>query len=588
MQSYNLMHKDIVCGIITLDEVNGRVVDYKDNGAGYSPFLGNADVLKIKKWWEMRTVPSSRETIRDIITKAGCINPETYLAKNLALSMTDSYWICPLGIELSYDQVKFDHFALYNQGKVPYHNATSYDYNASLGGQMEKYWDFNQSIPVLIKECSKFYGQQSINEVFASKIHTLQNNFVPFVKYTAEKISGHGIVSYCDAFTSDSIELLSAYEIIESEKCPNNCSLYDHYINLCVKHGIAREIMQAFMDYQSFTDFIITNVDEHLANFGVLRNTETMKLIGPAPIFDSGNSMFYNSDSIKSYNKAMLLSIPITGFYQKEEKVLAKIQNRNIVKLDLLPSTEEIKDLYIGAGIPEQKANFISENYTKKIELAQEFQHGKTISFYTLKQEENTNRGLNKGGPSLQFIMLCGLPGAGKSKLADKLLQERLSQGKKLIDSKTFYPLSDALHDFESIIDRNKKQEKAEKITNGITIVSANSIRKEIEEENISTNQNFVFYLAEMRVKNALAQNVNVIYDASNLTKENREKFLRLAENAEKELYIVKSNFSPKDILVKQMSFLQQMFDANYPTMQEGWDCIEKYDSLFQEEELGL
>lgn len=32
----------------------------------------------------------------------------------------------------------------YNEGKIPYHNATSYDYNASLGGQMEKYWDLDQ------------------------------------------------------------------------------------------------------------------------------------------------------------------------------------------------------------------------------------------------------------------------------------------------------------------------------------------------------------------------------------------------------------------------------------------------------------
>ena len=30
---------------------------------------------------------------------------------------------------------------LYSDGKVPYYNATSYDPNASLGGQLEKYWD---------------------------------------------------------------------------------------------------------------------------------------------------------------------------------------------------------------------------------------------------------------------------------------------------------------------------------------------------------------------------------------------------------------------------------------------------------------
>lgn len=34
------------------------------------------------------------------------------------------------------------------------------------------------------------------------------------------------------------------------------------------------------------TDFVISNTDEHLLNFGVLRDADTMKLIGPAPIFD--------------------------------------------------------------------------------------------------------------------------------------------------------------------------------------------------------------------------------------------------------------------------------------------------------------
>lgn len=38
MQKYNLMHKN-----------TGRIVDYKDFGTRHSPFLGTADVSKIKK-----------------------------------------------------------------------------------------------------------------------------------------------------------------------------------------------------------------------------------------------------------------------------------------------------------------------------------------------------------------------------------------------------------------------------------------------------------------------------------------------------------------------------------------------------------
>ena len=70
-----------------------------------------------------------------------------------------------------------------HDGKIPYHNETSYDPNASLGGQMEKYWDLSGEQPILVKESYRFWGQQSINEVFATFVHELQKTYVPFVKY---------------------------------------------------------------------------------------------------------------------------------------------------------------------------------------------------------------------------------------------------------------------------------------------------------------------------------------------------------------------------------------------------------------------
>lgn len=359
MSQFFLMHRDDICGEIVFDDTTGHVVSYKDYNTGLSPYLGNADVAKIKKWWEMRAVPAARTMIQEIIKTTDCLNAEMYLAKNLALSMTDSYWVCPAGSGLKYDQVKFSNLRRINGGKIPYHNATSYDYNASLGGQMEKYWDLEGNIPYLVKESSRYYGQQSVNEVIATKIHELQHTDVPFVRYTAEKKGGHGIISRCPAFTSEDVELISAYEVIESQKPSNSSALYDHYIELCVKHEIEKDVIQKFMDYQTLTNFIISNTDEHLNNFGLLRDTRTMKILGPAPIFDSGNSMFFNDERLVPYSRAELLERPITGFYKTEDKILAKVQNRFVVNLELLPPASQINELYVQAGIPESKAAFI-------------------------------------------------------------------------------------------------------------------------------------------------------------------------------------------------------------------------------------
>ena len=67
MTKYLLMHKDSVCGSMIYDEMTGRIAGYHDEGKGLSPFLGNCDIQKIRKWWEMRAVPASRNMIQKVI-----------------------------------------------------------------------------------------------------------------------------------------------------------------------------------------------------------------------------------------------------------------------------------------------------------------------------------------------------------------------------------------------------------------------------------------------------------------------------------------------------------------------------------------
>lgn len=384
MEKYTLFHKDIPCGKVEIDEQFSTVLSYKNIDNTASPYLGTADLLKIKKWWQMRAIPGSRSDIQYMLRKAGCSCTEEYLAKNLAVSVTDCYWICPENMNLKYDDVKFSNYKFINDGKIPYHNATSYSPNASLGGQMDKYWDFTNDTPVLVKESSKYFGQQSINEAIATYIHELQGTDIPYVKYSLEFTEDNSVLCKCSSFTSEQVEFISTYEVLGSAKKPNDISLYDFYIDLCVKNGIARELMQDFMDYQTMTDFVISNTDEHLQNFGILRDADTLNFLGPAPIFDSGNSMYYDEHRKVPYSEEELLQREITSFYKTEDKMLQKVKNKNIVKADLLPSPDEIKNKYIENNIPEQKAEFISKNYETKVHMVRELQKGKMFSLYSV------------------------------------------------------------------------------------------------------------------------------------------------------------------------------------------------------------
>ena len=39
-------------------------------------------------------------------------------------------------------------------------------------------------------------------------------------------------------------------------------------------------------------DYIVFNVDRHFGNFGFIQNAKTGKILGPAPIYDTGCSLF--------------------------------------------------------------------------------------------------------------------------------------------------------------------------------------------------------------------------------------------------------------------------------------------------------
>lgn len=583
MIKYSLMHKNDKCGTILFDENIGRITEYHDDRNGLPPYLGNCDIKKIQKWWEMRAVPASRATMQQVINNANCLNTEVYLAKNLGLSMTDTYWIKPSGIDLSFDNVKFANLAAYSHGKIPYHNATSYDPNASLGGQMEKYWDLMHKTPILVKESYKYYGQQSINEVFASIVHSRQPSNVEFVRYTAEMTEDRGVQCKCPAFTSENIELLSAYEMVESRKIQNSQALYDEYINICVENGIDYNQIQEFMDYQTMTDFLITNTDEHLLNFGVLRDPNTMKLIGPAPIFDSGNSMFYSDGRKTPYTRAGILDIPITSFYKREEKLLGKVKNKTAVDLNSIPSAGEVKELYANAGIPEEKADVISKNYDTKAKMLSEFQRGKTISLYKEKQaEKNSKYNTIVKEPEVKmespkFIMLCGIPGSGKSQLAKSLYADL--QNKKM-DDVNLYPASKAIKNIGLIFDPSK-------ITNDIVInadykdsivlISPNKIRQELKDNYPdSYSESLVFAIVDARIKTALKSGASVVYEATNLDKPIREKYLGIANEygvKDTSLHVtwINPNDSISSISPNLLSAMNNRLVDSNPSKDEGW-----------------
>lgn len=389
---YYLMHKDTICGVLKIDTESGTLNNFRSDSPDYMPYFGHGNKAEMQIWWNNRAVPGSRKDMAEVFHQAGCTTPNEYLVKNLGLSLTDTYWICPAGSRMKWKDINLYRHTFIKKPFIPYHHASSFDPNASLGGQMEKYWDLSGNIPVLVKKSPLYHGQQAVNEAFATLLHSRQETDISYVPYTVQNNPDDGIYcSICPAFTSEKSEFISAYEIISSEPKSNNKSMYDHFIDVCVRNGLDREQMQRFLDYQTLTDFVLSNTDEHLMNFGVLRNTDTMRLTGPAPIFDTGNSMFYNAgDRIIPYTRSELLEQKITGIHNREDRMLEHVKYRDVVNTGRLPSAETVKDFYMQYDLAPSRIALFVRNYEIKCEMLEEFQHGSKISVFLEKRKEKS------------------------------------------------------------------------------------------------------------------------------------------------------------------------------------------------------
>lgn len=83
-------------------------------------------------------------------------------------------------------------------------------------------------------------------------------------------------------------------ELLQSIKLRQNESFYYPLKRVCLNLGIKEEDFDLFMDYEIMTDYLLSNTDRHMNNISVMRNPDTLEILGFAPIYDSGNSMFYN------------------------------------------------------------------------------------------------------------------------------------------------------------------------------------------------------------------------------------------------------------------------------------------------------
>ncbi len=372
-----LMHRDDPVCALTIDEGSGAILRVsKPANPELLPLGGNKDAASLRAWWQRRAVPVSQGRIMQILEKVGIPSTQSYLVKNWGLSLADHYWIKPLDSPLGWEEINlFQNSFRDPVGELQFSDAigasvelpqNAFSPSSSMQGDLQKKWIISDGKRYLIKGNHGNNSQESLNEIVASLLHSRQQKQA-FVSYAPFRIDGKSqLYCICESFTSPSIELISAYDVIESQKRLNSVSYYNHFIHVCTEHGMTEDSVRMFLEYQILTDFILTNTDRHLRNIGVLRDSSTLQFIGMAPIFDSGNSMFWQNPLLPLHSA--LEDIEVNSFKGKEQQLLKYVQSEGLVNPALLPTGEELQTIYAKDPLISYTDSILL-GYQKKIDL---------------------------------------------------------------------------------------------------------------------------------------------------------------------------------------------------------------------------
>lgn len=166
------------------------------------------------------------------------------------------------------------------------------------------------------------YGQQAVNEVIAGELHKMSGwtNYVPYLLERVEMGEKEYPCSLSPLFTSNEKEFVSAYQLIRNAKIRNDSSFYEAIISQAVSKGVLENEVRRQLEYTILTDFLLSNTDRHFNNFGFMRDADTGKLCAMAPIFDTGNLLFYNQEFIPTGEH--LLELRTASFCKREVDLL--------------------------------------------------------------------------------------------------------------------------------------------------------------------------------------------------------------------------------------------------------------------------
>lgn len=271
----------------------GPLIDKERAPLGTSQLKGSLSVSSFNIWWRNRGIPAQRPGIEEALSDMGLDLPVELTIKNLGLSLSDQYWICPEKTDLAWQNLNFfnNDFEDIEIMSTSSKRSTTEDIlkhpDNTSEGVLPKHWIISKGKRFLLKG-GLHNDQEPFNEVAATALHKRLLNTHDYVPYHLDFLNGKP-ASSCPLFLTDQEEFIPALYVSRISKQAGHHSDYQHYIECCISLGIAG--VEAFLSRMIVCDDILANTDRHWRNFGIIRNVDTLEC-RVAPIFDSGTSLW--------------------------------------------------------------------------------------------------------------------------------------------------------------------------------------------------------------------------------------------------------------------------------------------------------
>lgn len=285
------------------------------------PTVGRS-LRKLNIWMRERSIPVHRDGGDEYKLKMGKEDSLELLMQSYALSLSDCYWLKPVDVPLTWDTVNF----FQNDFDYLYFADSAFDIptekgiiemkspDFATGGNIRKSWVIDSSgRRVLLKGSIRGWEQIPFNERLATLVgQALHMDVLPYsIRSYKERI-----VSACPCFITPRTELVSARDFLHSKDPLRKFDEGERFVYYAQQEGI-QDIQKKLNDL-CLLDALLMNEDRHMLNFGLIRDVHTLRYIGMAPIYDTGNSMCFDQGIIQPHSFSLSNTSRLAKYFDSQ------------------------------------------------------------------------------------------------------------------------------------------------------------------------------------------------------------------------------------------------------------------------------